>query len=87
MNTSVSAFLKTEQFENAAHISGNSQPDDFSADSDGRVARSFSGDYTVDEVLALLRDLQHVQKTYDHWKKMNSPHQCMHFECCEPEDY
>ncbi len=68
-NTSVTAFLQTEEFESAAGVSGNSSACDFTADSDGRVARSFGGGYTVDEVRALLRDLEHVQAAYESWVK------------------
>lgn len=64
---SVTTFLKTEEFKVAAGVSGNSSACDFSADSDGRVARQFSGGYTVEEVRALLRDLEYVQNAYEAW--------------------
>ena len=71
MSKSVTAFLKTDEAIEAAEYSGNSHIHDFSPDSDshihGRVARSFSGVYTVDEVVALLADLWRVQAAYDNW--------------------
>ena len=68
MKKTVTAFLKTEAFKAAARYSGNSDPRDFSPDSDGRVARAFGGAYTVDEVRALLADLERVQAAYDAWQ-------------------
>lgn len=65
----VTAFLQTEEFEKASHCSGNSEPADFKADSDGRVARTFGGAYTVEEVRALLHDLEHVQAACDRWRQ------------------
>jgi hypothetical protein len=64
----VTAFLLTEIFQDAARHSGNSQPADFRPDSDGRISRAFSGDYTVDEIRALLADLERVQAAYDAWQ-------------------
>lgn len=63
-------FLKTDRARSVAEASGNSVLCDFSPDSDGRVARSFSGAYTVDEVKALLDDLQRVQAAYDAWRDL-----------------
>lgn len=63
----VSAFLKTEEFETAANVSGNTVRSGYSADSDGRVAYEMRGGYTVEEVKAILRDLEHVQAACDKW--------------------
>jgi hypothetical protein len=63
----VSRFLRTAVAAAAAGHSGNSRIEDFSPDSDGRVGRTFSGAYTVEEVRALLADLERVQRAYVVW--------------------
>ena len=77
---SLTAFLKSEAFRDAASYSGNSDPAQFAADSDGRVGIGFGGHYTVDEVKAKLADLERVQNAFDMWaarlgpKVPNPPH-------------
>lgn len=61
----VSAWLKTAAAADAANVSGNTTIRDYQPDSDGRIGLKFGGAYTVDEVRALLRDLEHVQAAYD----------------------
>jgi hypothetical protein len=71
---SVVSFLTTEEAREAAERSGHSRIHDFRADSDGRVGRGFSGDYTVEEVRALLGDLERVQAACDRYLGFTCEH-------------
>jgi hypothetical protein len=59
--------------------SGHSTAADFTYDSDGRVARDFSGAYSVDEVRAILGDLERVQAAFNIAGKA-----CAYPDCSEP---
>ena len=62
------AFLASDAGQKAVHTSGNSREEDYRLDDNAElVGRSFSGHYTLPEVLALLEDLKIVQAAWDVW--------------------